>query len=235
MNEFENLLNTSYANLLKAEGKPCNFVINLPILKDGRIFGSEIIMDNRIENESKTILDTFNIMMQKVFCPAMSNASDYTLHYTKFIEKHDYSALVSYLSKVLEIEMNYSIIQLIRTLHGIEMPKFYNQVKPNVEHELNEKRNGKLKTFSIGTIIINIKEHLKKLPSTINKIYTDHRDVWDTLRDERNVASHTGLINEERFTNFYNDYCQLVSDGWFFELMNIKEQLRPNNDMLSYH
>ena len=228
MNKFEDLLNTSYSDLLKNDGRTCDLKINLPIIKDGKITRQEVFVDGRIDDESKKMLDTFNLLLRKVFSQSMSGQLDSSINYTKQNDEYDFSALISYLSKIFEREMNNSIIQWIRFRMGVEMPEYYNRVKPEVtlDHGLNSTRDGKLATIMIGSIINILQWEKSLLPSQIRKIYQNNYKFWDRLCGYRNASSHTEVINGEQFKDFYAGYCSLVSDGLFTELMDIKDQIR---------
>ena len=74
----------------------------------------------------------------------------------------DYSALGLFLSKIIENEINHSLVQMIRKCHGIEMPDYYCKVKNNLgslivksgnrDIDLNatDSKNGGLNNLALG-------------------------------------------------------------------------------------
>lgn len=229
MNEFEKLLNTPFSALTKQGTPAC--------------FENEVIIDNRIDDDSKVIIDTFNRLLKDIFSPTMSDSVDISLNYAKSTT-YDFSSLISSLSKVFEREMNNSIVQWVRAIEGIEMPDYYNKVKEGVEVriesrnisiDINRKYNGQLATLPIGNILDifrYIEDNIKPIagaPKEISRLFSEYKMFLEELRKDRNAASHTGVMDEDSFVNFYKGYCEMVDKGWFTELMNLKEEMSNMN------
>jgi len=225
MNEFEKLLNTSYSDL-----------------KDPRM--KKVTLDSRIDEESKTFIDTFNAALERLFEPVMSRSLDTSLDYTKSIKEYDFSALVNSLAKVFEREMNNSIVQWFRLKEGIEMPDYYNKVKYNekgkevpvtiVKIDLNNGTEKVLFTIPIGNILHLIKSSMGdmikhreiKEIKEISGLFNEYSDLLKRLKYDRNAASHTQVMDEKSFLEFYKSYCNLVDKGWFTVLMNLKDKMK---------
>lgn len=200
-------------------------------LLNGNVLGSTIWVDKRIDERSKVILDTFNDVLRKTFAPVMET-SVRRIDYAKSFVERDFAVLVSSLSRVLEIELNLSIVQWIRGHEGIEMPQYYNRVKPGCvltgprNIKLNGMKDGKLEAQTLGSIQILTAKYKDSFPQPVRDFVPELLAVWRKLRKERNNASHTSVNGEEEFVEFYRHFCLVVEKGWFTDLMNLKEQLR---------
>lgn len=208
-------------------------ILFLYVLQNRHLSGS-IEVDNRIDEESKIILSTFNKEMAAVYSSHMSQRIP-TLILSKQSSIIEYSSLIHSLSKIMEIELNNSIVQYIRLLNGIEMPKYYKLFKPEFEAivptgkdgcNINFQYEGLLKPQTIGSIQCLVKHYKHQLSELFGRPFEDFIDLWEKIREKRNAASHTKIISEEEFIRFYNYFCEIVSNGWFTKLMDLKQQLR---------
>lgn len=184
-------------------------------------------IDDRLEQESNILIGTFNETFRRVFK-------------TKFLfgmmdiepEELDYSQLITPLAKVVETEINLSLVQWIRQSQGIEMPEYFNKVKPdnNILFEnvvdLNRNYNGRLCGLTLGqACTITSKMYQDgKYPHEI-KNPGDFIEQWKVINIYRNSASHSGRTQQEDFKKFYVAFSLLLSMGVFSELMDIKERL----------
>ena len=201
-------------------------------LLNGNVLGSDVIwVDKRIEERSKVILDTFNDVLRKTFVPVMETDIQ-RIDYAKSFVVRDFSVLVSCLSRVLEIELNLSIVQWIRGYEGIEMPQYYDRVKPGCtltvlsDINLNEEKYGKLKAQALWNIQNLMNKYKDCFPRPIRDFILELLPICYKLRKTRNDASHSIVNSEDEFVNFYHCYCLIIKRGWFSELMNLKEQLK---------
>lgn len=238
MTEFSDLLNKSYDEI-KNEGfsfsspfDNTQSATEIIILNGNALSNNTITVDKRIEDKSKVILDTFNDIMRKTFEPVMNN-SIVGIDYAKSIAPRDFSSLISSLSRILEIEMNLSVVQMVRNSLGVKMPENFNKVASDKDEmwidkeiRLNRSVKGELSPLSLGSIDILMKKMRKNLHGNIKDYSYDLCDVLEKLRIPRNTASHDVVEDEECFVSFYKNFCVIMERGWFSELMNIKQELR---------
>ncbi len=234
---FSDLLHKTYAEV-QGE-KPLGFSspfghaegIPLRLLSGNVPGGGTIWVDKRIDNRSKVILDTFNDVLRKTFAPVMET-SVRRIDYAKSFAERDYSLLVSSLARILEIELNLSVVQWVRGCEGIEMPQYYGRVKPGCALtvppaiNLNGVRDGKLEAQTLGSIQILLAAYKERFPEPLRDFAPELLAVWRKLRKERNNASHASVNGEEEFVEFYCHFCLIVEKGWLSALMDLKEQLR---------
>lgn len=140
----------------------------------------------------------------------------------KALSPLDFSALGMYIGKFVEQEINSSVVQLMRQVRGIKMPKYYckrypSRVKADVITEkktirLNEQKNYanylSLKTIPLGDALSAL-QHLKKEDSRYFKDYPwlyDKKflEAWRNLNVFRNKMAHIGeIINAEKLKKNY--------------------------------
>ncbi len=212
------------------------FQYSLVIIEESQWTDRRVNVDPRIDEKSKLILKTFNEMLVKIYHPSMSQ-NVRLLSYEKKISNNcwDFSALISGLSKVLEIELNNSIVQWIRYKKGIEMPRYYNQIKPGFNARLSDKidlneadknHGNELRTQSIGNIKFLMEGFQKQMPKSLAVIASGLCKNWEKIREARNMSSHTSVMDEKDFLNFYREFCMIIERGWLTTLMDLKINLR---------
>lgn len=238
---FSDILHTSFFNLKDKE--PFG---NCPIFNEGTelcfhplvqstVSKKKILVDHRIDEKSKVILNTFNELLSNVFSPVM-RTEICGIEYAKSIPEKDFSCLISSLSRIMEIELNLSVIQWIRKCEGIEMPRYYNKVKLSAPVMrvtsrcimLNNTMDGscKLEPQTLGNIQYLMCQYQDDFPEEIKTIAPDFLRIYKMLRKERNNASHTAINGEVEFVDFYDNFCIIIKSGWLKTLMDIKERLR---------
>lgn len=206
------------------------------IIKNSTILGT-ITIDNRIDEDSKIILNTFNKEIEQVYAPQMSTRVP-SLRLSKSTTQIEFSSLVHSLAKIMEIELNNSIVQQIRKINGIEMPQYYKSFKPNVEAivqigkdctiDINSRNGVSLRPQTIGAIQCLVKHYKKQLAELFeNHIeeFNEFIELLESIREKRNDSSHTKIISEKEFIDFYSSFCAMVREGWFTKLMDLKQQL----------
>ncbi len=192
-----------------------------------------IEIDNRIDEESKVILHTFNEEIQKVYSTYMTTNVP-SLRLEKSTPSIDFSSLIIHLSKIMERELNNSVVQYIRMLNGVEMPRYYREHKPNTpvvitigreECDINALRDGVWRSQTMGTIKYLIEEYKDSLEGIFDSPVNEFISLWEKLRNKRNGSSHTEITDESDFVTFYQYFCKIVVDGWLSKLMDLKEEL----------
>lgn len=185
MNKYRRLLDTPYECKKELDIKP-------------------IFIDDRIDEECKRIIDTFNETLMKVFHPRMSTEAT-PIAYAKSSEERDFSQLLNSLCKVIEIELNNSLVPLL----------VIDDAKP---------------PFTLGQILLYLKlKNIDKLPKLAKQFFFDNEKDIYLLKNIRNEAMHTKLIDEPRFLQFYSSFCLLLGKGWFKILMDMKEYNKQSN------
>jgi hypothetical protein len=157
-----------------------------------------------LENDSYQILKTahrvFNLLMSEQLDEAMPDLE----------ESVDYTPGVICLAKVFEREVNLSVVHWIRKELGIILPPYFNKHQPSVRArfvpgfpggraiDFNMERRGKWLPPGIGQSEIACKDMARtKMPhgwvdSSWNLLLTR----WRVIREERNEAAHTELVDE---------------------------------------
>lgn len=220
---FKDLINKPYSELSRENeyinpfGDARSMSVSISLLDDRcRISGKVITIDGRIEEESKCALDAFNHVFRTAFKPHMNdfgsslNQLDYE---RKSSPVNDYSMLVVELSKVLEIELNVSIV--------LWMNKYLSK---NV-FEVDAK-GGVSSYMSIGQITHQIILNKEELEARLQYPFAKDIKIWKELRDSRNASAHTGIISEEEFVEYYRMFCEFIEMGWFIRLMDLKCSLK---------
>lgn len=250
MNRYSKLLDTPYDELHKEDSRedmagteciPVHGESSYALIIDGRnLTGKKVIIDGRLEEESKKSLNTFNSMLENVFRPSMNNPTNIRLDYAKGANNFDFSPLIMSLSKVFEIEMNNSVVQFIRQKNGIYMPENYNKYDKTrgailVEVVDGDRKwevdinpcygNGMYKAFTMKDILLLTKMYSEAMSDEMSRLVERFKKVWDNIRIERNASAHLDVIDEQRFLNFYGKYCDMIKQGWFTHLMDLKVQM----------
>ncbi len=215
---------------------------------------SEIYLDERCEEESKILLNTFNKIYPLYLYQSVSVVNIHSSQKRFLKEKHgnkpitkgklDYSMLVLALSKIFEIEANLSLVHWIRSYLNIEMPQYFKKHKndgaeycitpsflliPNNPMPINFNMNfkGKWKAPGIGQseLIMNTLYLENNYPEAITKV-DNLLQHWKTLRIFRNKGSHTEFLNKEEFDKVYTSFQWLIQSGKMKEMNDLKMKLK---------
>lgn len=248
---FSQLLHTSYADLQSRQDTPSDIeeeediycgsslVFEMFDLNGTTVQPSEsVVIDRRIDPESYTIFNTFADTLRQVFMPVMSGPQVPVLVCKA---DYDFGPLVSSLARILEVELNSSIVQYVRSLCRIEMPAYYKRYKegcPNhtsqiivygQQVDINE-RKGKtgLKPIMTGDILLLMKRYKQEIANDIGMTEEAFGEVskkMDKMREIRNKASHASVVTEADFKSYYTMFCQLVRQNLLTILADEKERL----------
>ncbi len=190
---------------------------------------------NDAERESQIISNTFNSLLPV---------------YTNFINKNlednfeiDYTPIAFCLCKIFEIETNLSLVQWIRKELDIEMPLYFKKHKKDNKSytvtpsakiisnpkpiDFNQGRNQKWIAPGIGQSELVIQSFFaeKKLPNEI-KDYAKLLECWAIIRQLRNKAAHTELIDEKGFQKLKDSYKDLKKYDVFSQYNVLKNRLQ---------
>lgn len=182
------------------------------------------------EKESEILLQTYNEAYRRLFKNKLLTDSSLSIE----PEDVDYSLLISPLSKILETELNLSIVQWFRAQVGIQMPRYYcediREWTPTAEQE-NEFRNIEVdfssKKMSIGTTLKLLRHYDAK--GTLPPVFAKHIgfiDTCDRLRKTRNIAAHSGYAKLNDFEKAHNAFTELLENGFFDSLAEIREAIK---------
>ncbi len=204
--------------------------------------GKKLCLDSRMEEESKLILDTFNEAYRRVFAEIMTASSSLpALECKDEMPLRDFSMLMTPLSRILELELNLSLIQLIRQKNGVEMPVYFDKVDPAVPSEIRIKdkvypinaynRNRSdggtgLCRMTLGDIYYLLKEYDSSMPGYIKCFASDFLQTLHSIKELRNCASHASICDEQSFIKIHRHFCNIVRNGWFKSFMDLKVELR---------
>lgn len=200
----------------------------LASLKENRNNDYGLSIDEGCENESHTIIRTFNKVAPTYGC--------FTLL--------DYSPLIICLGKVFEKEVNLSIVHWIRKHLGIEMPRYFNIRKITDESytftpldtivptpqpvDFNQGLGyAKWRPPSIGASESVFKSLLerKKIPDELTQP-CDFAQKWEQLRLARNRAAHAEIINHDAYIAAYDAFSFINDEKMFWQMNSIKAKLK---------
>jgi hypothetical protein len=190
-----------------------------------------------LETESALFLSTF----QRVW-------SAYQSLYAESSTQLDYSTFTISLTKMIENEINLSIIQVVRQLLGIDFPTWYNTyqegkkakiISGKLEIDFNRFVHKQLVLPGIGQSYTvakysSLKDSLKHKVSMyaqpeftsrdIEVLYAQLLEQWELLIPKRNQSAHGAVVDESAF----NDVIQIVTQfrDIFRLLACIKQKMR---------
>jgi len=158
----------------------------------------------------------------------------------------DFSSAVMPLAKSFENEINYSIIQWLRSKIGIKLPDFYCQYQPSFggsarigRVNLNDKDNetGFWKPLPIGVSKYALSDYLVKkglnsIPLNRNRYYFDENQfndfikLWEDIRLIRNKAGHSENLTQIEGLEMAGKLKELLDRRYFLLLSRLKNDLR---------
>lgn len=146
-------------------------------------------------------------------------------------DMNDYSILVVILGKIMEEELNASVVQKIRQISGIGMPEYYRKHCPE-KHRVNiaktdlnflDYSKNRLKPVQIGNTIKVIEE----LNDPRLKPYLSKEFKNSVLRfaEFRNMASHLCTLSDFEYSEATELFVDILSD-WLTDMYITKRELR---------
>lgn len=187
------------------------------------------------EDDTLIMLNTFNLF--STLLDANGEIQRRGPVYQK--RRYDYSGLSVCLGKMFENELSYSIVQQMRQCIGIPMPKCFGKYYQNtgsfivntgnnLQVNLNKCRS-KQKIW-VAPSIGEAKAAYDRLNRDFNgysiAIQHEYEDLWVSLNIGRNAASHRTPMNKEGFRETYDDFTKFLNNGFFRQLIRIKQQMR---------
>lgn len=238
---FSNLLHTPFSKLQETPTATQQQEESFIVYDFGStsIRPTEILtLDSRIDEESRIIFNTYTAILQQVFTHDMEHPDINPLQMSKSC--YDFSLLIAQLSRIWEIELNNSIVQIVRLINGIEMPQYYQRVKMDqngrakdiIVNDIHLNKwtcENRLKPQTMGTIGILLKMFRTPISDYLNispdKFSTFCKKI-EIITTYRNKASHTSVLEENDFHDFYETFCFLIREKWLTVLMHGKERMR---------
>ena len=231
-------------------------------------------LNQNIDIDQDNILVTYEDMMTKILLQILAKYeirdSSYELNrYREFLEPKsfefllsgskvlrlfatetdfDFSSAVMPLAKVLENEINHSIVQWLREKLAIQFPDYfclyevgknalvsYRRKTTNLNEE--DRETGKWKPLPIGISKYALEgylnqNHLDVIPKSNGSYYfdreqlVDFNDIWEYIRKIRNRAGHSENLSIQEGSNINNKIKELFDKGYFLQLSLIKNRLR---------
>ncbi|MGB3975892.1 MAG: hypothetical protein WBM02_00165 [bacterium] len=187
------------------------------------------------EGDSFQILRTAN----KVYDLLMGNQLHSLIPMTEE-ESLDFAPGVICLAKVFEKEVNLSVVHWARKILGVSLPEYFNKPQPGLsatvipsikdarEIDLNMGRRGKWLPPGIGQSELACQELSKTtLPTGWDKTNWDLLlRWWKIVRQERNQAAHTELINKTSMLNVRDIFQKMFDSGLFERFYRMKREYR---------
>lgn len=163
---------------------------------------------------------------------------------TSNVDMLDKSALMLYIGKFVEQEINSSIVQLIRRVHGVTMPDYYCEYVPdrsifvsagNKRIEVNgyyyQLKNKVLKTIPLGDAYYALEDMLENPQYEFEEhewlFETNFKDSWRQINYLRNKAAHIGnIISKDEIEKGIKAFSVFLS--YLPQLNALKEELNPD-------
>jgi hypothetical protein len=173
-------------------------------------------------------------------------------------EPIDYSPLMISLTKIIELEINLSVVHILRALKGVDLPTFFNAYQPNVaavyqsgnrtidfnRPDYYRKRlilpgMGESLRVTEGDVTIQVRDAIYEIirgQHDISKPIWNHEftkllGYWRKLYPMRNIVAHTERVGQDN----YNSLVELLQSIQTLMpyLVTVKAHLRsaePNLD-----
>lgn len=198
----------------------------------GQSSGNNSILQNSLESECKIIWKTLEVM-EKIYP-----------NFKKEDEEFDFTPLAIGYFKIFENEINFSVVHWVRKLLQIEMPVYFNKVKPgfnnseiaptigfsNKPRPVNFNRSVKGSWVAPGLgeseIIVNSLINGGKNIEEMEPFQPDLMENWQKIRTIRNLAAHPGVLSYKEYQNTKNTFDYLISSGIFNRLFKLKQLYR---------
>ena len=159
--------------------------------------------------------------------------------------KLDFSPLGTFLGKAMEEEINASLVQRVRQIMGVHMPRYYRKYEDGLNDscsvkterkdiELNKK--GKWlsdtdytdRSYPMGEVLCVLRE-IAKDESKAFQMGVFCRELFINTADgfvrSRNASCHPGLFDRSAFNTMFEKF-QVLSESFLPQMNNIKESLR---------
>jgi hypothetical protein len=171
-----------------------------------------------------------------------------TLKVEKGIDKltvnFDYSLVAIGYSKVFEIEINLSVIHWVRNLLAIEMPQYFNKVKPggpNANYipdlsfipnphaiNFNKSSHNNWLAPGLGESQIAVKSLIGqgKNVSTLEDLQDDLLEKWRIINGIRNRMAHTEILSNDEYQKIKDIFDHLYKKGTFERMLKLKAKYR---------
>ncbi len=233
--EWENELMELVCNLI-ASVRVSNSKDSYPFwISKEKMVGSEkdTLMMLNSYNKFSTLLDVNGEIQQ-------SNPEDHR-------HRYDYSVLSVLLGKMFEKELNCSIVQQMRQCIEIPMPQYFCKYCKGKDglvecgglradlNQYKKKYKKHWKPLPIGDAKVAYKI-LKISPQRPNcpplaSLDSTSVDLWGELKEGRNEAAHDSWVSREAFIKNYKLFCRFLDDGFFSQLVRIKQQVKEGSEM----
>lgn len=164
--------------------------------------------------------------------------------FNSFENGFDYSPLAMGYFKIFEKEINLSVVHWVRNLLEIEMPSYFNKVKPNFstaviipkqEFIVNARAvNFNRAHFSAwqppglgeSELVVNsLIAEGEKIPG-LDYFTTELMQNWHMLRQIRNKSAHTELLSYSDYQIAKSTFQQLENNGIFNRLLQLKSRYK---------
>ena len=208
---------------------------------------SNLKFELNITNPSSTIFNIINRWKNIEQSTKNQILSAYTLSKSEaqFQDNADYSPYTSLLCKSFEIEINLSIVQLIRKYFGIKMPKYFSKYCPEF---------GQLNVIPSSTLVsdprpipLNAEVNYRWLQPSLGHSYyaystlridspnfgnkwsnSEIQDIlqnsWEKIYKIRNKSMHSDIVNSDSRDKLNNTFNDLM----IYDLLNKMTQLKLN-------
>lgn len=204
--------------------------------------------DEGLESITRDYLSNFNMLLPVYFNSFHDHFKAVELESLspKGFEK-DFSPLGNYLGKAMEEEMNASLVQRVRQLMGVDMPKYYRRYEETLKDPCAVKTRDKIIylnkrgrnlsdsdysdwSYSMGEVLCVLREMAKSKPSKMG-IFCDEAFIEkaDSFARNRNTACHSGIFAITSFDDMYEGFWNLKR-FYLPEMIRLKKSLRGGAD-----
>lgn len=173
---------------------------------------------------------------------------------SSFAENEDYSLYVFSFCKSFEVEINYSIVQLMRNFYGIRMPEYFFKYCPEKDNipirpdsslvsgipriiYLNSGHDGKWHAPGLGESRLVFDSTRNNSPKfgtdwQPSEMLNSLSEKWQIVQKIRNKASHTEMVNLNDKKNLEMALTVLIDKGVLNSLTALKRKLGDDPTLL---
>ncbi|MBQ1866018.1 MAG: hypothetical protein II151_03750 [Bacteroidales bacterium] len=223
-------------------------VIKRPFFERYAIRKSDVVGYDRCHGLSKNDIEQYNDMLLYFIREDDPTEEDIYYRGQEARMPRNFMPLALFLSSFMEREVNLSLVQLMRSRFGIEMPEFFTRFKPGCQAVVE---SGEPQGRRTKPIPLNARNHHDKWkpvmlgqayyafcamstpgasPGVDNPFPPEFFQCWKTLVDNRNVASHaqyedTDLFDYRKFRAFHSAFSSILSRYlWLMEDIKVSMQ-----------
>ena len=182
---------------------------------------------------SKNDIEQYNDILLYFIQKDEPNEEDFYYRDPEARKMRNFMPLAIFFGSFMEREVNLSLVQLMRSRFGIEMPEYFNRFKPGCQAVVESGKSQKGRSVSIPLNACRYPDRLVPVmlgqsyyafcamsnpgasPGVDNPFPPEFFQCWKTLVDNRNVAGHaqyedTDLFDYRKFKAFHSAFSSIL-------------------------